>query len=138
MTKRSPKYTHSTKRVYLNVTTAVLSIIMAITLLGEPLSLGYYVVSTSLVAMIVFALKIRLANMNLAESQESPSSDQESTPRKRVIALFFLTVLAIIASPFLLARFLPPTIWFIVIVSLASGISISELIFFIYCKKMVS
>lgn len=136
--KKMPKYSHNISRVYLNVTTAILSTILALILLREkPLLLSYYIVLTSILTMIASVLKIRLASMRPTH-QESSFPDMEKAPKKRLLVLLFLIIFAGLASPFLLAGFLPPHIWFILIVGLAASLSISEITFYIYCEKIVS
>jgi len=137
--KRTPRYSHNISRVWLNVATAVLSIILTLILLREnPFFLLYYIILTSVLAMITFVLKIRLANIRSATPQESSFQNEESAPKKGSLVLLFFMLFAVLASPFLLAGFLPPHVWFILIVGLATGISISEIIFYIYCEKIVS
>lgn len=137
--KRPPKYSHSISKVYLNITTAVLSIILALVLLKEkPLLLLYYIVFTSILATITSVVKIRLASTRPATPQKSSFPNEESAPKKRLLVLLFFIIFAGLASPFLLAGFMPPHIWFILIVGLATGISISEITFYIYCEKIVS
>lgn len=136
--KKMPKYSHNINRVYLNVTTAILSTVLALVLLREKtLLLLYYIVLTSILTMIASALKIRFASMR-PKPQESSLPDTEESPKKRLLVLLFLMMLAILASPFLLAGFLPPNTWFILIVGLAASLSISEVTFYIYCEKRVS
>jgi cobalamin synthase len=134
--KRAAGYPHSISRVYLNVATAVLSIVMALLLLRENvLVLSYYLVLTSILAVIPFVLKIRLPSIGQSTSQDNSFLNEESSPQKRLIALLFVTIFALLASPFLLAGFMPPHFWFILIVGVVTGLSVSEILFYIYCKR---
>lgn len=136
--KKTPKYSHNISRIYLNATTAILSTTLALILLREkPLLLSYYVAFTFILTMIASVLKIRFASVR-PTPQEGLSPDVEEAPKKRLIALLFLIIFAGLALPFLLAGFLPPHVWFILIVGLATGLSISEITFYIYCRKIVS
>lgn len=136
--KRPLKYTHSMGRVYLSVTTAILSIATTVMLLRGPVLWLYYIACTVSLAIVTFVMKIRLASMRGATSEEGPLPRQESAPGKRLLILVFAIAFAIVASPFLLAGFLPSDIWFIVIVSLATGFSLSDIALYVYCEKMVT
>lgn len=136
MRKRTARYPHSINRVYLNVATAMLSIVMAVLLLRENvLTLSYYVVLASILAVIPFMLKIRLPRGEQSTSQDNSFLNEQSAPQKKLIALLFVTIFALLASPFLLAGFMPPHFWFILIVGIVTGLSISEVLFYIYCKR---
>lgn len=139
--ERPTKYPHSIGKVYLNVTTAVLSIVLALTLLKDSLLLSHYIVFTSILATIIFILKIRPQKIVTPSlPQESSFPNEESAPRRRLLLLVFFMIFAILASPLLLAGLMreTPHIWFTVIVGIATGMSISEILFYIYCEKMVS
>jgi hypothetical protein len=131
------KYPFKMSRLYVNVATAILAVFMASVSLTEPMLLVLFVLLVILISAITFSLKIRpLFKIHRPTQQED--SGEPMGPKTRFALL--AAIAAVILLPFLLflsAGALPANTWFIVIASLASGIGISEILFYIYCKRML-
>lgn len=136
--ERIRRYPFSMKRVYLSMTTTVLSAILAFLLLAtQPIFLLFYAGLTAVLAAGIFVLKIRFLMRILDTEDESPpEGEQVSTKWGSLILLFFIS-LAMVAFPFLLAGILDPSSWFTILISLSSGVSISEVSLYIYTERMV-
>lgn len=133
--RKERKYPFKMSRLYVNVATALLALFMASVSLTEPMLLVLFVLLVVLISAIAFSLKIRpLFKIRRADQQED--SGEPVRPRTRFAML--IAIVAVISLPFLLflsAGALPANTWFIVVASLASGIGISEILFYIYCKR---
>ena len=131
------RYPFNLSRVFLNVLTSALSTFLALMLIEEALVLLYFLTSTALVTAIVSILKIRpVIKVPKSRTSEAPKNSRLPS-RGRPVGLLILLV-AILMFPFLLflsARVFDPAIWFMLIASIASGIGISEILFYIYCEK---
>jgi len=136
--KSGSTYPHSMRKVYLNLFTAVLSVLLALMLLSnDPLTLLGYIVFSASVIMIVFRLKTH--PLNLQKRLKTDSSESEENSHKwRWLILMFVTMIVILASPFLLAAVLPPYIWLAVIVGVGTGLSVAEVLFYVYRRKRVT
>lgn len=133
---RQGRYPFNLSRVFLNALTSALSTFLALMLIKESLVLLYFAAATSLVTAIVFVLKIRPV---IKSPQFALGGQKNSMPpsRKRPVMVLFLLMVTLM-FPFLLflsARIFDPTIWFMLIASIASGIGISEILFYIYCEN---
>lgn len=106
----------------------VLSVILAFLLLRDPFWLAYCFTSIIIATAAIYILKTRFSFLPEAEdSQEA----LKSRTRWRAL-LFFLLLLAIFIVPLVFAMFLDPYIWFILIISFTSGISLAEV--FVYLQ----
>jgi hypothetical protein len=134
--KQLKRYPASPSRLFLNITTSVLSIIIAFVLLKDyPLLISYYAILTFIIAIAMFWLKLHFhLKRQEPEKERSPNNTERTSPWKSM-ALLFLIIAGIIMFPLLLTRVLPPQIWFIVIISIASGTSLAEPLFYVYCRR---
>jgi len=134
---RQRRYPFAISRVFLNVITSALATFLALMFLKENLLRVHFVISTSFVTAIVFILKIRpLIRVPVSGARNKPKKTE--LPDRRRSFLLLLTLMAVIVFPFLLflsALIFEPAIWFILIASTASGIGISEILFYIYCEN---
>ncbi len=106
----------------------VLSVILAFLLLREPFWLVYCFISVAIATAAIYFLKTRFSFLPEADdSQES----LKSRTRLRAL-LFFLMLLAVFLVPLVFAMFLDPYVWFILIISFTSGISLAEV--FVYLQ----
>lgn len=130
------KYPHRTSRFYLSTITAVLSVILALLLLQDPILLLYYFVSTFLITAIAFRLKIRLFPIRTPKHPENDlfQTEKNASTWRKLILMFF-ALLAFLFLPLFLVRVLDPYSWFILIISLASGVSIAEVLFYLYAQR---
>lgn len=133
--KRS--YPYSKSRVFFNAIVAILSAILAFTLLANDLALMlYYLLSTSLITIATFLLKTHLYP-KISEQKFETELEQTETNHTpwRMLLLTLGTLIALLIVPLLLARILSGPIWFVLIVSFMSGTSISEIIFYLSYKN---
>jgi membrane protease YdiL (CAAX protease family) len=129
------EYPYPKTRVYLSAAIAVLSIILTVHILyfleGKPILLLYYFASTSLITAIAFMLKSYLLPIRKPKPSGEKSLQAKEAPRWRTLIFIFCILLALMFVPLLLVMVLDPYSWFILIVSLTSGVSISEVFFYI-------
>lgn len=131
--KRRHIYPYSKKQVYLSFGIFLLSLVLALLLLqGDLYLMLYYLVSTVILTAATFLLKMRLYPFITRDpSEEEPRQDEgEKTPWKMLIIALFMLVGSVL-TPMLLAGFLGGASWFILMVSFTSGVSISEIIFYL-------
>lgn len=132
------RYPFKMSRLYVNVATVILAVFMALVTLTEPLLLLFFLVLTAVISTATFFLKIRPIFRTRQAGDQQKNSAQSIGRRELYILL--LVVIAIILLPFLLflsAASLPAYTWFAIIASFAAGIGISEVLFYIYCKRMM-
>lgn len=135
-TTKKGRYPYTRARVYLSVATAILSMMLAVLLLGNtPVWLLYYSICTFLIAAIIFMLDVRLLSIRLLKfsEEERLQTDKGSSQWKALILLFGL-LLVFLFAPLLLTRVLPPEIWFIIIASFTSGASMGEIFFYLQTR----
>lgn len=133
--KRHFRCPYGTSRVYLSLTIAVLSIVLAFSILGHEernlIWLVCYFIFTFVITATTLALKSYLPSIKALNPYEGNCSEPEKSAQrwKALIALFCIFA-AFLMLPLLLARVLPPHIWFIGLISLTSGVSIAEVAFY--------
>ena len=126
-------------RVYFSAATAVLSVFLAVQILHSypewPLLYLSYFIFTFIITTVAYLLRLRLSTVEAAKLQKRDSyKTEESHAPWKALTLLFLTVLAFIFLPVLLAGFLNPKSWFILIAGLTSGISIAEVLFHFHAR----
>jgi hypothetical protein len=131
--KRSLRYPYSKNRVYVSFVIFVLSLVLVAMLLqDDPFVMLYYVVSTIILTFATFLLKTRLYPLITEQpTREQPRKNEGDKTSWRVLLLAFFIVVASFVIPLLLALILNPAIWFILILGFTSGVSISEIIFYL-------
>ena len=132
------RYPFKMSRLYVNVATLILAVFMAVVTLTEPLLLLLFLVLTAVISAATFFLKIRPI-FRIRKTRDQQKNPAQSIGRRELYILL-LVIIAIILLPFLLffsAGSLPPYAWFVVLASFAAGIGISEVLFYIYCKRMM-
>lgn len=87
----------------------------------------YYLLFTLLITAIAYLLRTRLFPIRVAKAENAPHVTKTGTPWMSFI-LLFCAVLALLAVPLLLASVLPPQSWFIFIIGLVSGLSLSDML----------
>ena len=130
-------YPYSRNRVLINGIVGALSIILALTLLlGDVVWLLSYLAATSVFTIITLFLKRYLYPKVLAADSQDESSDEEKKQSFwKVLVTTFLILLGFIAAPLLLAGLLSGPVWFVMMVSFTTGISISEIIFYAQARR---
>lgn len=130
------RYPYSRNRALLSAIIAILSTILALTvLLNDIILMPYYFFSTFIVVIITFFLKKRLYAFLTDENLQSEAeNEKEGTSWKMLLVAFFMLI-GFIAAPLLLAGLLNPSLWFIMITSFMTGVSISEIILYIQASS---
>ncbi len=137
--KRKGQYPSRMSGVYLSAIIVVWSVILAFLLLQNTLLLAYYVLSTVLIAVTVSLVKIRsLTHPLFSSSPKIPQQDSLEAEGKRVswkvLLLVFCMLLAALFTPLFLAWILPGEAWFVLVISFTSGVSIAEVLFYLYLR----
>lgn len=122
----------------MNVVAAFMSLILALTLLAPIPQLCYYLVSTAIIAATLFKIRTHLLTRSQSKTPEPPQGDLLGTEKdtrqlKRLLLIFVISVL-LFALPLLLARFLDPYVWFILLMSCITGVSAAEILFYFYTR----
>ncbi len=126
------QYPYSKNRVFLSVIIAALSTFLALTLLLSDLnSVLTYFFSTFIFAAITFFLKKRLYSYLITDDTQVENENEKKSAPWKMLLITFLMLIGFIAIPMLLAGFVTGVIWFIVVTSFTSGVSISEIILYI-------
>jgi hypothetical protein len=123
-------------RVYLSAAIAGLSILLAVALFSnDPILIAYYFLSTAGITIITFLLKRYLyALISVREDLERETEPEEGTPWGTLLLVLVMSV-AIFVAPLFLTQVLSATVWFILIVSFTSGVSISEVILYLQTRR---
>jgi hypothetical protein len=133
------KYPYSRNRVYLSTTIAVLSLLLAVMVFQSyptsmPANLLYFLLSALAFTTFTFLLKMRLYPL-ITES--TPTTGQSHGQPKsqstwKMLLLVFCIMISSIFVPILLAGVLGGAVWFILMTSFMLGVSISEILFYLY------
>lgn len=126
---RKGKHVSKTLGVYLSAITIVLSLILALLSLDTPILLISYFVSTLSITGITYLLRTYL--LHLRKSEQYDNLVRKRPPRWRNFALILLMLIAVFVFPLFLAGFVDPYLWFIFMISLASGVSVSQLVVYL-------
>lgn len=109
--------------------------ILALTLLlFDTILMLYYFFATFIVVIVTFFLKRRLYNYLVTKNQAENKEDNKRSSWKILLITFFMLIGAI-GIPFLSALFLSGAIWFIMIASFLTGVSISEIVIYVQARK---
>jgi len=129
------KYEFSMLRLYMDTATAVLSVILAFLIVKDvDISLLlYYMLSVVLITVIALVLKIRFSSVRGYEEDLAKEEGEPIGLMKLLILFCVLTMF--IMTPLLLVRFLPSSVWFILLISFISGVSLSDLLFYLYITR---
>ncbi len=129
------KYPYSRNRVVLSVVIAALSTMLALSLLlSDTILVLYYSFLTAIFAAITFFLKKRLYVLLLAEEPDENEDDSKRTSWK-ILLIAFLMLVGSIGLPLLSAGLFSGSIWFTVITSFMTGVSVSEILIYVQAKK---
>lgn len=132
----STKGRHLSKTLgaYFSAITIVFSTILVLLSFDTPAFLLGYSVSTFIIAGITYLLRTYLSRSRKPESYNDTA--RKTPPGWKPFALLLLMLIAIFVFPLLLAGFVDPYIWFTFIISLASGVSISQLIVYLQGEEV--
>jgi len=129
-------YPYSRNRLILSSIIAILSTFLAITLLLDETSLlPYFFLSTLVAAAITFFIKRHLYPLLINENRESKTEKEKKAASWKILLITAFMLIGSILVPLLLARFLSGPAWIIMITSFMSGVSISEIVFYIQASS---
>jgi predicted lysophospholipase L1 biosynthesis ABC-type transport system permease subunit len=134
--QKQKRYPFGISRVLVNAMTSVLATFLAVMFLNETFLLPYFVLSTITVTAVAFILKIHPIIQVPKSSAENQSENNDTHQSRRPFWILLVALIVLVVFPFLLllsARVFEPTIWFALIASVAAGIGVSELLFYVYC-----
>lgn len=129
------RYPYDKSRIYLSAVITGLSIVLASMLLfREPVLMLFYFLLTLATTITTFLLKKRFYPLLTTEKSEAENQQHEEkqTAWKTLLPALSM-LLAFLLVPLFLAWLLPD-IWFILIVSFTSGVSISEILLYIQTR----
>lgn len=115
-------------RAFLNGALLVLAVFLAVTYLSDPLLIALFAAASVAIAAVVFLARLR---------QLRASSAIQAVKHRKLTVLLLILVLAFPFLIFLLARFIDPVIWFLILASVASGVGLSEVILYSYSRTLV-
>lgn len=127
--ERKGKNLSKTSGVYLSAITIVFSVVLALLSLDNPIFLAGYLVSTLSIAVITYLLRIYLSRLRTSEPYDNHA--ERRPPGWKSFALILLILVAIFVFPLFLAGFVDPYLWFILMISLAAGVSISQIVVYL-------
>lgn len=135
------KYPYSKNRVYVSTTIAVLSLLLAVILFQSyptsVLSYLYFLLSALAITIATFLLKMRLYPL-ITETPSTTDQPHEQTKTSeltwKMLLLVFCMLITPMVVPLLLAGILGGPVWFILITSFILGVSISEILFYLYTR----
>lgn len=125
------QYPYSRNRVFLSAVIAMLSTIFALTLLlSDSILVLQYFFATFIVVVITFFLKRRLYSY-LVTGDQAETEDDTKRSSWKILLITLLMLVGSIGIPMLSALFLSGPVWFIMITSFITGVSISEIIIYV-------
>lgn len=131
--KKRTMHQFSKISLYMSVVTAVLSVSLAILLLKLSILLLFYFLTTLLITMSIFALKVYIFSFDALEQNMAENTEEtEVATHRKAQALMSLLTIALVIAPFVLVMFLDPYTWFTLSISIMSSMSISQLVFYLY------
>lgn len=129
---RRMKYPYSKTVAYWCAVVTVLSIVFVLLLIQDFLLLICYFVSTPILALIIFKLKLYFL-FQVKESESLENRNLKSQKWKRILVI--LSGFLIMGLPVILLIFLPPVSWFMCLNVFVSSLSLSEVVLFYYAQK---
>lgn len=130
------KYPFNVSGIYTSVIIAILSIVLATLLLRDLLHLLYYLLSTILITVVTFILKKNIFYPRLARLNKDHAKTSEGGKRTwMLLILIFLGLIATLILPLFLTKVLDPYVWLILIISFTTGVSVAEILLYLYMPK---
>jgi len=133
--KRRFRYPPSKAGFYVSIMTVVLSVILAFLLWETPLFLLYYFVSTFIIAVATFLLRTRLSRIKMSQAEQTLPETGKGAHRLKKLLLMFLALITLLALPLALAKVLDPYVWFTLLISFMTGLSVAEILFYLYTRR---
>lgn len=118
-----------TDRLVLNAALSVLAVFLMIAYVGMSFLVAYFAIASVAIALVVFWARLR---------QVTKVSSAGPVVKHKKLTIFLLIL--VLSSPFLLfllASFLEPTLWFVILASAACGTGLSEIMLYTYCRALV-
>ncbi len=129
------EYPFGKKGVYISGVMSGISIVFAITLLRDDISaLLLYFAFTSILVVVFFALKFYLYSERIKGTLES-GKEEPKKHRTLHLILLILIVTAVLLSPLIFSYTLDPVWWIISISGFVPGVSIPEILLFLYARR---
>lgn len=119
----------------MSMTTVVLAVILAFLLLETPLRLLCYFVSTFIITVATFLLRIRLSHIKMSQLEQTLPETKKSAHGLKRLLLMLLALITFLALPLLLAKVLDPYVWFTLLISFMTGLSFAEILFYLYTRR---
>lgn len=132
---RSIEYPFSKSGVYLSAILAALSIVLALLLLTDPITLILYFASTCLLTFVTLEIKIYVFSRRKSEVPEEYSVTKPQGSNKLKTIFLMVCFIIAMAMPLILLSILDVTSWFISLNGFISGVSLSEVILFYYYSR---
>jgi hypothetical protein len=126
MTSTKKKYPYSKNRVYVSISIATLSLLLAAMIFQNYQALAFYYILYSTISTMVFTIYPLVAE---GSSMEDESGTGLVTWKR--LLLVFCMLIAPITVPLLLAGVLGGAAWFVLMISFILGVSLSEVIFYL-------
>ena len=128
-------------RIYLSLTTLALSLFWAFLLIQEsPLLVAYYLLSACVMIATTLFMMTRRPHLRLrssgarSEDESRVLNDLSARPEARLgSSLFF--IVAVMAFLLIISLILEPVSWIIVLIGITSGISVADLVSYLYGPK---
>jgi len=139
--RESFEYPFSKGWVYASGLMTVLSVIFGVFMLSEEglFALLLYLAFTSLLTVVVLALKFYLYSLRGREASETPPVEMEGEPPRRrwrwSLILILCLAIAALFVPLILLMVLEPLWWLIAIVSYVPAVNIPEIILYFYSRR---
>lgn len=133
--ERRIRYPHSIRGVYLSALLAGISIVFSLLLLqSQPILLLDYILFTALMTLVALEIKIRIFSAESKTGENFAEYEGNGTEWRKLILLLLLIVIAIFL-PIFLATILDYLIWFTLLAGFVSGLSLSEIFFYLYTER---
>jgi len=136
------EYPYDKKWVYASAALSGISIAFAVSILRDDVgALLLYFAFTSFFTLIILALKFHFYSEREKKMVENYSIEDEKEAPKRgwmqsLILLMVITLLVLL-SPLILSYLLDPLWWVIIVSGFVPGVSIPEIILFIYSQRQL-
>lgn len=131
------QYPYPMSRLFVNVVTVGLAVFLMFVVVKEFVPLLVFLVAAGLLTVFRFFVKVRyVLKMIKVSNLEQGDVRKSLVERSRRVMLLGLVAI-VLALPLLLlvTQVLPVYVWLTVMASVASGLGLSEVLFYIYCKR---
>lgn len=138
LNSKRERYPYSRNRAILSAIIAILSTVLALTLLlSDTILMLYYFFATFILTTITFFMKKRLYSLLMitTEDRQVETEDEMKGASWKMLLVAFFMLIGSIAIPLFLAALVSGPIWFIMITSFLTGVSVSEVILYLQARS---